>query len=267
LDSDGNAHPWIKEIPEDWCPSSLNDVELVLIVGEEKEKLVQTCEYYMGPDVNRYRYFMDVELREAKSGELVSRTTVFGTMPRPCEKKEEVPLTQLEGDHVSFTQLQRWLERYVMDKEKVATPDTATILTLAVVVPDWSDIESLTDLGHLTHGINIVFASTDTEQCTLDEARGIADNLLGPYGFDYNSLLSPASEALRIPEVGLSDCAFVWAKHPWQPLQDGDYRFLSLSADARVLASDSWDNVEPAVIPTNTYRNQPEDVMTVGMYR
>jgi len=266
LDSDGNAHPWIKEIPEDWCPSSLNDVELVLVVGEEKEKLVQTCEYEGGPDIKRYRYSMDVELREAKSGETVSCTIIYGTMPRPCEKIEEVALTRVQGSPVSFTQLQRWLERYVMDKEKVATPDTATILTLAVVVPGWSDVETVAALGELPHTI-IGLTSTEIEQCTLDEAAGIEDNLLGPYGFDYTPTLMLASEALRALEVGLSDCAFIWAKHPWQPLQDGDYRFLSLSADARVLASDGWDNVEPAVIPANTYRNQPEDVMTVGMYR
>lgn len=266
LDFNGNEHPWMKKIPRDWCPASLDHVELVLVVGEEKEKLVQTCKYEGGPDVKRYRYSVEVELRGAKSGEIVSRTTIFGTMPRPCGRVEEVPLTRLEGARVSFSQLQRWLERYIMDVEEVATADTPAILTLAAVVPSWSDIESLTDLGHRTHRINIAFTSTDTEQCTLDEAGSIGDSLLGPYGFDYNSLLIPAIDTLRTLEGGFADCAFIWAKHPWQPLQDGDYRFLSLSADARVLASDSWDNVEPAVIPANTYGNQPEDVMTFGMY-
>jgi len=77
LDSSGSPHPWTNKIPIDWRPVNVKDVELVVLVGEEIET-VETCYYYIGGPVKRYQWSLDVELLEAKTGEMVAGTTLYG---------------------------------------------------------------------------------------------------------------------------------------------------------------------------------------------
>jgi hypothetical protein len=262
MDQNGTTHPWMKNIPDAWYPSSLSDVQLVLAMQEETEKLIETCKYETGPDIKRYRYSIDVELREAKTGTLVSNTPIYGEPPRQCEFVENMKLTSLEGTHISFDNLRRWLELYVMDIKEVAVPDTGVTSTLAVVVHSSSPIKTMNDIDKS----NVAFCSAGPEQFSSGLVRDIGYTMLAPYALDYNPMLLLADDVLRGMEAGIIDCAFILAEHPWKPLQDSkyEYRFLSFSNDARVLAGDCWDFIEPAIIPANTYQNQTQDIMTIG---
>lgn len=113
LDFSGDTHKWTGKITEDWCPASIMDVELVVLVGEEEESSIETCRYSDGPDVTRYRYKIGVRLIEAKTGTVVDSVRLWGSAPRSCEEFEPVELTRLVGSHVSFEQLEDWLRPYV----------------------------------------------------------------------------------------------------------------------------------------------------------
>jgi len=116
LDSTGNKHAWSDELPIEWLPAVVEETQLVICVAEESEIKIETCHYY-GPSIKRYRYELDVRLREAKTGKTVAVTTLHGSWPRACEHTESYWLTRLEGSHISFDQVQEWLSEYaVMSK-------------------------------------------------------------------------------------------------------------------------------------------------------
>jgi hypothetical protein len=263
MDDNGTTHPWMKHIPRDWSPSSIADTQLVLSIQEETEGLIELCKYETGPDIKRYRYSIDTELREAKTGNIVSHTTVYGEPPRQCEFVENMELARLEGTPVSFDNFQQWLALYVMDTEKAMTPEPGVTSSLIVIVHDIVPIKSITDINKS----HLAFCSSEPEQCSSGLVRDIGFSMLAPYGLEYHSMLVSADDVLRGMETGIIDCAFIWAKHPWQPIQDSkyEYRFLSFDADARALAAGCGDSIVPAVVPAHTYKNQSQDVLTAGM--
>ncbi len=50
----------------------------MLCVGEERTEVIQTCPYRGGPDIDRTHYVRDMLLLEARTGALVSKTTLSG---------------------------------------------------------------------------------------------------------------------------------------------------------------------------------------------
>jgi len=114
LDFAGNEHGWSDELPMEWLPTAVEETQLVVCVGEEKESRIQTCEYWLGPDIERYQYRLHVTLRKAKTGDTIADTYLLGSMPRACQNTEDYWLTRLEGSHVSFDQVQEWLRGYVV---------------------------------------------------------------------------------------------------------------------------------------------------------
>ncbi len=113
LDFSGGRHGWTTSIPIEWRSKNVTGIELVVLVGEEKENVLGTCSYY-GPSVTRYQYSVEAELREAKTGKIVASITLYGSEPRHCGQTEDYHLTRLEGSHVSFSQLSEWLRQYVV---------------------------------------------------------------------------------------------------------------------------------------------------------
>ena len=114
LGSTGNKHDWSDELPIEWLPVVVEEIQLVVCVGEERDIKIETCEYMLGPNIERYQYSLHVKLREAKTGNAVAVTTLYGSPPRYCQYEEEYWLTRLEGSHVSFDQVEEWLSGYVV---------------------------------------------------------------------------------------------------------------------------------------------------------
>ena len=110
--SDGTRHKLTDQLRRDWWPENIIDVELVLVCDTEEYKVIQTC-YYNGPSITRYRYYIVVRLRIAKTGSLLSEATIYGALPRRCQKWEDYNLRELWGKHVTIGEISDWLRPYV----------------------------------------------------------------------------------------------------------------------------------------------------------
>ncbi|MHA2297576.1 MAG: hypothetical protein ACXADA_16215 [Candidatus Hodarchaeales archaeon] len=113
LDSSGNKHNWTDNIPLEWRSQGLEDVELVITAGEEKEMELEVC-YYDGPSITRIQFYREFVLREAKTAEIVDTFRIYGTEPRECRTEEDYSITRLEGSHIEFEQLKNRLESYIL---------------------------------------------------------------------------------------------------------------------------------------------------------
>jgi len=113
LDPLGRIHNWTKYVPEEWWPNSMNDAELVIRVGDEGMAVIQVCDY-LGPDITRYQLFLNIQLLEVKTGEIIANTTLYGSEPRECKTVEHYSITIIKGSSVSLEQLKEWVEPYII---------------------------------------------------------------------------------------------------------------------------------------------------------
>ncbi len=114
LTTSGMLHEWNSLVPTDWLPLSVEEVELVVLVGIEREIALGTQRYTLpgggeAPSITRYRFETDVEVREARTGGLLWNGTLRGSLPRPFPQTAPVGLTRLEGTHVDYSQLEAFL--------------------------------------------------------------------------------------------------------------------------------------------------------------
>jgi hypothetical protein len=102
--------------PLDWKAGSLEETALVMCLPEDKEDLIQTCDYSGDKQIKRYVHVQAVELRAARTGEVVGTTELTGAEPEKCDTKEILRSDVVErtGDKVSSEQLKTWLESYVL---------------------------------------------------------------------------------------------------------------------------------------------------------
>ena len=77
-------HIWNNYLPEEWLPSSVHATELVLCVEEEKEELIQRCQYHPVGSFSRYQYYIPLRLLEARTGKIVSTYKIWGGIPPFC---------------------------------------------------------------------------------------------------------------------------------------------------------------------------------------
>jgi hypothetical protein len=113
LNLEGQRHTWTNKIPVDWRSDNVSSMQLVVLVSDQLKEVIEIC-HYSGPDITRYRYYVSIYLRAARSGNLITNTTLFGTMPRECRQVEDYDTTELHGDQVAFTNLSVWLGPYVI---------------------------------------------------------------------------------------------------------------------------------------------------------
>jgi len=116
LDASGSPHLWNEQLAEEWRPSSVSEVELVVQVGPEREIGLGSQPYIGGPPITRYKFAVDVELREARTGQAIGRTTLLGEEPEPFPGKASVGITRLEGEHVAAADLETWLECQIQER-------------------------------------------------------------------------------------------------------------------------------------------------------
>lgn len=84
LKLDSSRHPWNYILPIDWIPASIADTQLVACVGDDYEELIQTCSYNPSGTFRRYRHFVDITLRVARTGEIIDTVKVGGSLPETC---------------------------------------------------------------------------------------------------------------------------------------------------------------------------------------
>lgn len=86
----GVAHFLNSHLPKEWLPTSVQETQLVLCIGKQHTKIVETCDYRGGWGkiskrlVIRYRYYVELQLFEAYTGMLISNSEVLGSYPPAC---------------------------------------------------------------------------------------------------------------------------------------------------------------------------------------
>jgi hypothetical protein len=102
--------------PLDWKAGALEDTALVLCMPEDKQELIQTCDYSGDKQIKRFVHVQAVELRAARTGAVVGTAELTGAEPEKCDTKEILRSDVVErtGDKVSSEQLKSWLESYVL---------------------------------------------------------------------------------------------------------------------------------------------------------
>lgn len=116
LSSSGDLHNWQFSLPKEWHPSSVNDVELVLCVGEEESYTIETCNYEKNITVLREKYRINLRLLEARTAKEVGKRELNGTPPKSCPPKIwGKPNTSATwyGSHVEYQQVENFLREYV----------------------------------------------------------------------------------------------------------------------------------------------------------
>lgn len=98
----GYNDPWNQYFPASgWFPASAEQAELVVIAAEREINL-GSAHYDAGPDITRYRYDLDLEIREARTARTVVTYTITGPEPGPFPPSAPYDQTRVEGAHVMY---------------------------------------------------------------------------------------------------------------------------------------------------------------------
>lgn len=118
LESSGAPHTWNSNIPPDWLPVSINETELVALIGLEEEVALDTQRYTISGSealsITRYRSEIQVEVREARTGLALWNGTLRGSEPGPFPETAPAGQTRIDGGHASFGDLKEWLSCKVL---------------------------------------------------------------------------------------------------------------------------------------------------------
>jgi hypothetical protein len=114
LTEEGNLHDWDVETPATWQREAVAEIELVAVVGPQRETVLEVV-HYNGPSITRCRYDLTVHLHEARTGRRIA-TKHFHTVPREARYQEPYSLTRL-GSPVSRSEVEGWLAHYVLRTE------------------------------------------------------------------------------------------------------------------------------------------------------
>lgn len=116
LNASGMPHPSNNSLPSAWLPASVSDIEMVVVVGNEREVEMDSLSYIGGPPITRYRFERDVAIRDAHTGAVLWETTIEGAGPGPFPKVAPVNQTRLDGEHVSDAFMSSWLVSWLTCK-------------------------------------------------------------------------------------------------------------------------------------------------------
>jgi hypothetical protein len=121
LTESGSPLKWNKSLPADVFPSSINATELVVILGPEHKAALDSAGYSKtglpevggGTTVTRYRFEMDVEIREARSRRTLESGIVRGTEPESFPMVLPAGQTSIVGEQITYRDLEGWLMCYM----------------------------------------------------------------------------------------------------------------------------------------------------------
>lgn len=99
-------------IPEDWRPLSDSETELVACISIGNI-VVQQCSYNNGGTFTRYQKKCEINLHEAKTGNKVNSTVLFGGNPSRCPDILNGMSGQNYGSNVTDERIIDWLSQYI----------------------------------------------------------------------------------------------------------------------------------------------------------
>jgi hypothetical protein len=103
----GNLHDWHDRVRDEWQARTVEETEIVLVVGKSVKKHVQHISYGSAPPIDRYRFDLEVSVVDVKAGKLLANVT-FRNNPRQTRPTENWDTTQL-GHPVNPGQVLNWL--------------------------------------------------------------------------------------------------------------------------------------------------------------
>jgi hypothetical protein len=227
LTDSGSAHEWNELLPSSWVPLSSNEIDLVVLVYPEREIELDTHAYIGGPPITRYRFETDVEVREARTGLALWEGTLKGSIPRSFPETAPVEKTRLEGDHVSFEDLEEWLScRFVSPREceyRLLEGHTNGVAGVAFS-PDGQILASGSS------DVRLWRLSDSALLRTMEESGGTV--VFSPDG---QILAALSEDGVRMWRV--SDGTLL------RTLKASKVTSIAFSPDGQILASGSWDEV------------------------
>jgi WD40 repeat protein len=163
ISSTGERHEWNSQLPGEWQPQSLDQVEFVGCL-EETETIIETCSYIPVGQADRYQYDLTIRLVIAQTGEELLVFKKAGSTPPKCPAAMSFDLLnpgrkRIDGGHVNLSDVRSQLEIYV------AAPTPPRVVMLpemgynAVLSPDGrilaSDMLNVVTLWDTTTGQKI----------------------------------------------------------------------------------------------------------------
>jgi len=106
------------EIPIEWQPFSITELQLIVDIREKAPILIETCDYYDRSGIfsfsnQRYQRQLEVKLYEAQTGDQIGSTTLTGSYPEVCEEFSYEG--DIYGDYPEISELQDWLREQGLD--------------------------------------------------------------------------------------------------------------------------------------------------------
>ncbi len=118
LDSAGKSIPWGEQASQEWKPAKIEDVGLVVCVGEVVQERLETCRYGGGISINRYQESVPLRLVDGQSGEILA-STVLTTEPPACQPLGLQDLGRLRAK-VSYDEMKAWVVAALADEPAAA---------------------------------------------------------------------------------------------------------------------------------------------------
>lgn len=106
------------KIPGEFRPATLNEVQLVLCLEDEREVVVQTCNYSGGKVIKRYQYTREVQLYQARNAELVAQGIIKGIEPEKCPQMATNGFTMpIYGERTDSSAIGAWIKKVIFKSE------------------------------------------------------------------------------------------------------------------------------------------------------
>jgi len=115
----GDPHEWRELLPTEWRATTFGELALVVVV-DPKEVRLGSQDYYGGPPITRYRHDLLVEVRAARTSEVLTVFTLEGEDPKSFPSRTSVHHIRIDGEKVDFGRFEEALLRFVQPLETPA---------------------------------------------------------------------------------------------------------------------------------------------------
>lgn len=114
---ESHIHKWSDDLPSEWWPYSIEDLELVVCIGEEWATDVGVCNRNdgFGSHYEQLQYYLPIKLIEAKTGRIISEVRFEGEPPPNCDGLADLGKNEYDGGRVQLVDVLSWLEGMVVD--------------------------------------------------------------------------------------------------------------------------------------------------------
>jgi tetratricopeptide (TPR) repeat protein len=105
---------WNSNLPSGWKGADTL-TSVIVCVGAEESRLIQSCPYTGGHTLRRYRSYRDVRMVDPVTRKTVLTTTLSGSSPAACpwSRYFSSSVDSVYGGSVSSSDLIKWLENYI----------------------------------------------------------------------------------------------------------------------------------------------------------